>query len=68
MKSELIEVKLQSDPLTLRVMGSVRHTSEAGRLLGIEFQRLSIKDGLELEQLILVMQAAADRENALAIF
>lgn len=61
--SELIEVKLQSEKLTFRVMGSVRHTSEAGRLLGIQFHRLGVKDALELEQIILQIQAAASQEN-----
>jgi len=66
--AELIEIKLQSDSLIFRVMGSVRHISEKGRLLGIEFQRLGAKDTRDLELFITQLQAAADRENGLANF
>ncbi len=61
---DLIEVKLQSGSLILRVMGSVRYTSEAGRILGIEFQRLPIQETVALEAFIQELEAAAALESA----
>jgi c-di-GMP-binding flagellar brake protein YcgR len=66
--SEFLEMNLHCGELTFRVMGSVRHVSEKGRLLGIEFQRLSPRDAAELDQFIRELQNAAIRAQALPAF
>jgi c-di-GMP-binding flagellar brake protein YcgR len=66
--SEFLEMNLRCGELGFRVMGSVRHSSERGRLLGIEFQRLSPRDSEELGRFIEELQAAAARSGALASF
>jgi c-di-GMP-binding flagellar brake protein YcgR len=63
--SDIIEVKLQAGYLVFRVMGSVRYTSEAGRLLGVEFQHLGLKESVALDHFIHELEAAADLENSL---
>lgn len=59
--SEFLELNLRCGEVTFRVMGSVRHISEKGRLLGIEFQRLSPRDAAELEAFIEQLQEASVR-------
>jgi c-di-GMP-binding flagellar brake protein YcgR len=66
--AEFLEMHLRCGELTFRVMGSVRHTSEKGRLLGIEFQRLSPRDAAELTRFIQELQRAALAAEALAAF
>ena len=66
--SEFLEINLRCGKLTFRVMSSVRHVSEKGRLLGIEFQRLSAPDAAELERFIQTLQAAALKAQALPAF
>ena len=66
--SDFVEVKLQAGPLTLRVMGSVRYTSEAGRILGIEFQRLPINETVALGEFVQDLEAAAALESALLCY
>ncbi len=64
--AELIEVRLQVGPLGLRVMGDIRHVSEEGRLLGVEFHRLAEKQLLDLQHFILELEASMERENLTA--
>ena len=64
--SELIEIGLNAQPLVMRVMGTVRYQCEQGRLLGIEFWRLSQKETWDLQQFMRVLQANADAENRLS--
>jgi hypothetical protein len=66
--AEFLEMTLQCGELTFRVMGSVRHISEKGRLLGIEFQRLIPRDAVELERFIQELQRAALEAEALPAF
>jgi c-di-GMP-binding flagellar brake protein YcgR len=66
--AEYLEMNLHCGDLTFRVMGSVRHTSEKGRLLGIEFQRMIPRDAAELQQFIQELRAAALRAQALPAF
>jgi len=66
--AELIEVKLQTDDVTFRVMGSVRHSGEDDRLIGVEFLDLPVKEKQELDRFVARLQASADAENALAAF
>ncbi len=66
--SEFLEMHLRCGELTFRVMGSVRHTSEKGRLLGIEFERLTPRDEAELQRFIEELQAAALRAQSLPAF
>ena len=60
---DMIEVRLHCRPLAFRVLGAIRNTSEHGRILGIEFHRLSPRDAIDLAAFIASLQAAADREN-----
>ena len=64
--SDYLEMSLHCGDMTFRVMGSVRHTSEEGRLLGIEFQRMIPRDAAGLQQFIQKLQAAALREQTLS--
>jgi c-di-GMP-binding flagellar brake protein YcgR len=66
--SEFLEMNLRCGVLTFRVMGSVRHISEGGRLLGIEFQRMIPRDAAELQLFIQELQAAALRAQKLPSF
>jgi len=66
--SEMIEVRLQTDDVTLRVMGSVRHTAEENRLIGVEFVHLPAQDARDLEQFIAKLETAADREALLTAY
>jgi c-di-GMP-binding flagellar brake protein YcgR len=66
--SEFLEMTLHCGDLAFRVMGSVRHISERGRLLGVEFQRLTARDAAQLERFIQELQAAALRSEALPNF
>jgi c-di-GMP-binding flagellar brake protein YcgR len=63
--ADVIELRLQADTLSFRVMGYVRNTGEGGRQLGIEFHRLSPQDERNLEDFIARLQACAEREAAL---
>jgi c-di-GMP-binding flagellar brake protein YcgR len=60
---DIIEVRLQCGPLAFRVLGAIRNTSEHGRILGIEFHRLSPSDTIDLTAFIANLQASAQREN-----
>jgi c-di-GMP-binding flagellar brake protein YcgR len=66
--SQFLEMTLHCGNLAFRVMGSVRHVSEKGRLLGVEFQRLTPRDAAELERFIHELQAAALRAESLPNF
>ena len=66
--AEFLEMNFLCGELTFRVMGSVRHTSEKGRLLGIEFQRLAPQDAAELERFIRRLQEETLRAQALPSF
>jgi len=66
--AEFLELTLRCGELTFRVMGSVRHITERGRLLGIEFERLSPRDAFELERFIEKLQAAALQAQSLPAF
>ena len=41
----VVEVRLSAGDLAFRVMGTVRHSSENGRVAGIEFLRLGLEPG-----------------------
>ena len=60
--TDIVEVRLQCDSLNFRVLGSLRHTGDHSRILGLEFHRLSSKDTADLSDFIDRLQAAADRE------
>ncbi len=66
--SEFLEINLRCGDSTFRVMGSVRHISERGRLLGVEFQRLSPRDAAELDRFLSELQQAALLAESLPAF
>ena len=60
--TDIVEVRLQCDSLSFRVLGSVRHQGDHARILGIEFHRLNPKITTDLSDFIDRLEAAADRE------
>ena len=60
--TDIVEVSLQCDSLSFRVLGSVRHKGDDTRILGIQFHRLNPKDTADLSDFIDRLQAAAERE------
>jgi c-di-GMP-binding flagellar brake protein YcgR len=61
---EYVEVKLQTDNASFRLMGTIRHISEANRLIGVEFLKLPVKESEELARFIAALEAAAAIENS----
>jgi c-di-GMP-binding flagellar brake protein YcgR len=53
---DLIEVKLQIDDLALRLMATVRYTGEEGRVVGLEFEAMSLQKGQQLTQFVSALQ------------
>jgi len=66
--AEVVEVRLQLDALSFRALGFVRHTSEEGHLLGVEFHRLNEQDTAELAEFIKALDAATKLENGQQVF
>lgn len=60
--SDRVELKLKTGSLSLRVFGSVRYASASGRILGVEYQRLSLVESVALDHFIRELEAAAARE------
>jgi c-di-GMP-binding flagellar brake protein YcgR len=66
--TEFVEVKLQTDDVTFRLMGTIRHTSEEDRLIGVEFLRIPQKEREYLEQFIVALLASVDQEEELSAY
>jgi hypothetical protein len=66
--AEVVEVRLQLDALSFRALGFVRHTSEEGHLLGVEFHRLNPQDAAELDEFIKALDAQTDLEKTEPVF
>jgi hypothetical protein len=60
--AEVVEVRVQLDSLSFRALGFVRHTSEEGHLLGVEFHRLNPRDSEELDAFIKALEGATTLE------
>jgi hypothetical protein len=61
--SDVIELKLRTNPLAFRVMGFVRHASQDGRIAGLEFHRVGEKDAIELASFIANLQGTSGSET-----
>jgi hypothetical protein len=61
--ADLLEIKLETESLSLRLMGSMRYTEEDGRLLGMEFQPLLTRECADLEAFLVTLEAAAANQD-----